>query len=156
MQKRIDIEPEGSALSSRNRVLCVVSLWIDHPAVVWFGGREGGDTATGSSLVPSIVSGLKVICVVLSCISYYQCRYMMWCFMFSVHIYRLILRPPVKFFSTVSSFLKCNVAVERYDQFVGFEVLTALSMNIYILRDVASIRPVDIFGRFRRIYCFHF
>lgn len=80
---------------------------------------------------------------------------MMWCFVFSVHIYGLILRPPVTFLDSFS-FLKCNVAVERYDQFVRFEVLATLSMNIYILRDVASIRQVDIFGRFRRTYCFHF
>ena len=67
--------------------------------------------------------------------------------MFSVHIYRLILRPPVTFLDSVS-FLKCNVTVGRYGQFVRFEVLTALSVNIYILRDVASIRQVEIFGRF--------
>lgn len=68
---------------------------------------------------------------------------MMWCFMFSVRIYRLIFR------LDSFSFLKCNVAVGRYDQFVRFEVLTALSVNIYILRDVAPIRQVEIFGRFR-------
>lgn len=71
------------------------------------------------------------------------------------NIYRLIFRPTVTFFDSFS-FMKCNVAVGRYDQSVRFEVLTALSMNIYILRVVASVRQVEIFGHFRRTYCFHF
>jgi len=74
--------------------------------------------------------------------------------MFSVHIYRLIFRPPVTLLDSFS-FLKCNVAVGHYDQFVRFEVLTVLFMNIYIW-DVAPVRQVEIFGRYRRIYCFHF
>jgi len=94
------------------------------------------------------------MCVVLSCISYYQYWYMMWCFIFSVHIYLLIFLSPFTLLDSFS-FLKCNVAVGRYDPFVRFEVLMALFMNIYIW-DVALIRQVEIFGRFRKTYSFHF
>jgi hypothetical protein len=73
--------------------------------------------------------------------------------MFSAQIYRLIFLPPVTF---LDSFFFLEVAVGRYDQFVRFEVLTAFFlMNIYIW-DVAPIRQVEIFGRSKRTYCFHF